>query len=137
MGKKKRKPNPGPHRKRMKRAQRLQSAQSWLPTYEGKDIVKGYRKRYGVDWQCAFAELEMLGVEIDPERKASTLQTVERQAEIQRQKKLERAAEQASEFGWPQDHNFAMIMGYTSGGAPYGITWDEWEDIQAEDDLTE
>ena len=56
MGKKKRKPNPGPRCKRMKRAQRLQSAQSWLPTYEGKDIVKGYRKHYGVDWQCAFTE---------------------------------------------------------------------------------
>mgnify|MGYP001312319306 FL=1 len=28
-----------------------------------------------------------------------------------------------------------MIIGYTSGGAPYGVTWEEWEEIQAEDDF--
>lgn len=25
------------------------------------------------------------------------------------------------------DENFAFIAGYTSGGAPYGITWEEME----------
>ena len=24
------------------------------------------------------------------------------------------------------DETFAFIAGYTSGGAPYGITWEEW-----------
>jgi hypothetical protein len=135
MAKKKRKPDNTPRRKRFKRAQRLEAAKSWLPTYEGKDIVKGYRKRYGVDFRCAFVELEMLGIEIDPARKEQTLRDVERQAEIRRQKKLERAAELESQFGWPQDDHFAMIIGYTSGGAPYGVTWEEWEDIQAEDNF--
>jgi len=51
----------------MKRPQRLQSAKSWLETYEGNNVVKAYRKRYGVDHNCAFTELEMLGVPIDPD----------------------------------------------------------------------
>jgi len=129
MAKKKRKPDHTPRRKRFKRAQRLEAAKSWLPTYEGKDIVEGYRKRYGVDFRCAFTELEMLGIEIDPARKERTLRDVEWQAEIRRQKKLERAAELEGAFGWPQDDHFAMIIGYTSGGAPYGVAWEEWEAI--------
>ena len=30
------------------------------------------------------------------------------------------------------DENFSFIAGYTSGGAPYGLTWDEYN--PAEDD---
>lgn len=30
------------------------------------------------------------------------------------------------------DEQFAFIVGYTSGGAPYGITWEEWETIEKE-----
>ena len=28
------------------------------------------------------------------------------------------------------DDHFAYIAGYTSGGAPYGITWEEQEEIE-------
>lgn len=28
------------------------------------------------------------------------------------------------------DENFAFIAGYTSGGFPYGITWEEMEEIE-------
>ena len=30
------------------------------------------------------------------------------------------------------DENFAFIAGYTSGGAPYGLTHEEWNEIQPE-----
>jgi hypothetical protein len=29
-----------------------------------------------------------------------------------------------------QNETFAFIAGYTSGGAPYGITWEEWEQLE-------
>jgi hypothetical protein len=136
MAKKKPRPDNTPRRKRFKRAQRLASAPQWLPTYTGKDIVKGYRKHYGVDWQTAFTELEMLGVAIDPARKEQTLQTVQQQAELRRQKKQERLAEQeAAALGWDQDDTFAVIIGYTSGGAPYGLTWEEWEALEGSEDF--
>ena len=39
----------------MKRAGRLASARSsWLKKFEGKNIVAGYRKHFGVAWMCAF-----------------------------------------------------------------------------------
>jgi hypothetical protein len=78
-----------------------------------------------VDFECAFTELEILGVEIDPVRKARTLQSVAQQRAARKRKKAEEEA--AAEL--PHDHNFAMIIGYTSGGAPYGISWEEWEEI--------
>ncbi len=136
MAKKKPKPDNTPRRKHFKRVQRLAAAPKWLPTYTGKDIVKGYRKHYGVDWQTAFTELELLGVAIDPVRKERTLQSVQQQATHRRQKKQERLAEQeAAAFGWDQDDTFAMIIGYTSGGAPYGITWEEWGALEGSADF--
>jgi hypothetical protein len=32
-----------------------------------------------------------------------------------------------------QDENFAFIAGYTNGDAPYGITWEEWKDLDLPD----
>lgn len=57
---------PGPRLHRLKRSARLNSARAWLPKYEGKRIVRSYRKRYGVDLLCAIAELQMLKVPLDP-----------------------------------------------------------------------
>lgn len=31
------------------------------------------------------------------------------------------------------DDTFAFIAGYTSGGVPYGITWEEMEEIERRD----
>ena len=64
---KKRKQNQPPRRKRMKRPQRLESAKSWLETYEGNKVVRDYRRRYGVDFETAFTELALLGIPIDPD----------------------------------------------------------------------
>lgn len=27
------------------------------------------------------------------------------------------------------DETFAYIAGYTSGGVPYGVTWEEWDEL--------
>jgi hypothetical protein len=47
----------GLERKKYNWEQRLQSAKKWLEEYAGKNIVKGYRQRYSVDWKTAFTEL--------------------------------------------------------------------------------
>jgi hypothetical protein len=129
---KKSKQNQPPRRKRMKRPQRLESAKSWLKTYEGNKVVKDYRKRYGVDFECAFTELEMLGVPIAPDYQERVLQSVAAQAAAVRRKKAERRAEQERQLGMESDDHFAFIVGYTSGGAPYGLTWAEWEALEEE-----
>src|SRR5579859_1604757 len=111
----KRKPNRSPRRKRFRRAQRLASAKGWLPTYPGNKLFQAYRKRYAVDWQTAFTELEMLGVTIDPAYKDQVLRTVQRQAERKRQQRLDRRLDSAGVYGLDYDDNFAVIIGYTSG----------------------
>ena len=133
MARKKPKQSNVPRRKRFKREQRLASAKSWLPTYEGKNIFRGYRKHYDVDWPTALRELEMLGVEVDPAYREQVLRTVQEQAEARKRKRLEKAAELESMSGIEQDDYFAYIIGYTSGGAPYGITWEEWKAMEGEE----
>ena len=108
-----------------------------MPTYTGNKLVKAYRKRYSVDWLTAFTELEMLGVPIDPARKAQTLRAVEQQAAQKRQRRLDAAEARERALGIDQDESFAFIVGYTSGGAPYGVTWAEWNagEEDEEDDI--
>ena len=130
MTKKKNRQSNTPRTKRFRQDQRLQSAKSWLPTYEGKNVFRGYRKRYGVDWPTALRELEMLGMEVTPAYREQVLRTVQEQAEAKKRKRLEKAAELESLSGIEQDEYFAYIVGYTPGGAPYGITWEEWEQLE-------
>ena len=35
--------------------------------YKGKNVLRGYCKRFGVNWTCAAIELQGIGVELDPE----------------------------------------------------------------------
>lgn len=108
-------------KKQTKREQRLQAAKQWLPKYDGKHIVKGYRKHFGVDIMCAITELQMLDYEFTPEYIECVKKTIEAERinrqEKKEQKKLERFED--------SDDTFYCIAGYTSGGAPYGITWEE------------
>jgi len=139
MGKKKKKPLP-PRCKRMKRTARLQSARSWIPKYEGKSIVRGYKKHFGVDLLCAVKELEMLGYSFSEQYKESLKQNLEyRQKGHQMRKQLKEQQELESMYPCSDDR-FYFIAGYTSGGAPYGITWEEmgmepYENDEDEDDF--
>ncbi|WP_394842860.1 hypothetical protein LZC95_38030 [Pendulispora brunnea] len=50
----------------MRRPARLEAARHWLPTFNGKNLVRGYAKWFGVDLGCALKELLLLGVALDP-----------------------------------------------------------------------
>ena len=121
-----------PRRKRMNRHGRLQSAPHWIPKYEGKNIVRGYRNHFGVNSLTAAIELQMLGVEIDPDYMEQLKQIARaEQTRAKRKKAKEREDEMLSEDA---DGRFAFIAGYTSGGMPYGITWEEIdEDPEADE----
>ena len=102
-----------PRRKRMTREQRLQSAKStdFLSKHMAKDMVRHYARWYGVDLLCAIAELRQLGLEVSPESQEESF---------------------SADISCDSDETFAFIAGYTSGGAPYGVTWDEMEDADGE-----
>jgi hypothetical protein len=116
----------------MNRAARLESAKHWLPTYKGCDVVKGYRKWYGVSTVCAITELRQLGIKVDVQRLIQAKRTEESTA-LQRAKKRQERAEKRVEEETPLvefDENFAYIAGYTNWGFPYGTV----EELEAEDD---
>jgi hypothetical protein len=52
--------NEAPKRKRLNGKASLLDGQSWINTYNGRNLVKGYGEWYGVDWLCAFKELKLI-----------------------------------------------------------------------------
>lgn len=113
-------------RKTLSRARRLQRAKRWLASYRGKNLVRGYKKWFGVDDVCAVVELRMLGVDI-PDVRLEQARRDEQARAAHRARRKEKHALAQSSGEW--DEEFAFIAGYTEGGAPYGITWDEWEEL--------
>ena len=113
-----------PWHKRMRRTDRLQVAKQWLPTYIGKSIVRGYARHFAVDSLCAVKELEMLGNQFKPEYIDQLKKTIAGQIE-QKQERKRLNAEEEMVTSFESDDVFCYIAGYTSGGAPYGVTWEE------------
>jgi len=126
--KRKRKKTLAPRHNRMDRKRRLDSAKHWIAKYKGKNIIKGYKNHFGVDWLCAIKELQMLGVGLDPEYVEKLKLSVKNRI-IEKQRFKERKKQDlANEISWDSDQTFAYIAGYTSAGFPYGITWEELEE---------
>ncbi|MFW6281165.1 MAG: hypothetical protein ACOC2I_04885, partial [Halanaerobium sp.] len=125
-----------PKRKRYNKKQRLAAAEKWIPTYKGKNLVKGYSNWFGVDKLCAIHELELLGQEIDPiyETQICKVEIVEQEDASQESNFEDPGDFEVESFNTWQDRDFYFIAGYTSGGVPYGITWEEYEREYKEDE---
>ena len=124
-------------KKKMKFADRKIKAEKWVAEYDGTpyggDITKAYRKKFAVDRMKAVAELQMLGVSLTKEQIEREKAAVRAYQNIQRAKKAKRKKSREQKriqkdnpvFHEDQDDTFYYIVGYTSGGAPYGVTWEE------------
>lgn len=110
----------------LSRARRLKRAKRWMVSYRGNNLVRGYRKRFGVSEVCAVVELRMLGVDL-PDARLEQARRDEESRAAHRARQKEKYAPRPSIRDW--DDEFAFIAGYTESGAPYGITWDEWEGL--------
>ena len=81
----------------------------------------------------AVEELQLLGVSLTKEQIDREKAAVKAYQEIQRAKKAKRKRIRQQKkmekdnplFFEDQDDTFYYIAGYTSGGAPYGVTWEE------------
>ena len=99
----------------------------WLLTYTGspKKMNKHYRERFHVDAVTAAKDLQELGVNYTQEQLDQIKQAEEQRL---RQRRMEREAkerERLAELYEDCDGHFAFIAGYTDGGAPYGVMWEE------------
>ena len=124
-------------KKAMKFADRKAKAEKWVAEYDGTayggDIIKAYRKKFAVDRIKAVAELQLLGIsltqeQIDREKAAvEAYQDIQRAKKVKRKRLREQRKRQKNDIVdyAEQDGTFYYIAGYTSGGAPYGIIWEE------------
>ena len=106
---------------------RLRKGKQWLLTYTGspKKMNKHYRERFHVDAVTAAKDLQELGVNYTQEQLDQIKQAEEQRL---RQRRMEREAkerERLAELYEDCDDRFAFIAGYTDGGAPYGVMWEE------------
>lgn len=127
MGKHRKNREKAPRHKRLNRDGRLQAAPHWIPKYEGKSLVKGYSNHFEVDKICAVNELEMLGYSFSDEYKQKVKAVVLKKQKENKKRKAAKKQKDNDLFGEESDETFAFIAGYTSGGAPFGVTWKEWE----------
>jgi hypothetical protein len=112
----------------MSRGARLQAAKRWIAEYRGTNLVRGYRKWFGVSDVCAVMELRMLGVDIPDARLEQARRDEQARAAHRARQKAKHASVQSLEW----DDEFAFIAGYTEGGAPYGIRWDD-DDVSVQE----
>lgn len=122
-------------RKTLKREYRLRSAKDWIKTNSGNNVVKGYSKKYSVDKLCAVKELRMIGFEISKEYENQLRKSLESHKQQRFSLKKKREDELNALCGFESDENFAMILGYTSGGFPYGVTHEEMGEIKRENEI--
>lgn len=106
---------------------RLRKGKQWLLTYTGspKKMNKHYRERFHVDAVTAAKDLQELGVNYTQEQLDQIKQAEEQRL---RQRRMEREAkerERLAELYEDCDDRFAFIAGYTDGGAPFGVMWEE------------
>lgn len=111
--------------KTMRKEIRLQKARQWVLTYNGtpKHMAKNYRKRFHIDINTALFDLQAIGVEFTQEYLEAVKRSEEERIRQKHAKKRQKLMEEAALLY--SDDRFAFIAGYTSGGVPYGMTWEE------------
>ena len=116
------------------KAVRIARARNWLTAYTGTRVVRAYHKKFHVDLICAARELQEIGCELKPGYIENLIKSEAARVEHRRARKAEKLQSQAyyNDF---QDDTFYFIAGYTSGGAPYGLTWFEMGLDPYEDEL--
>jgi hypothetical protein len=118
------------HRKCLTKKNRLNSATVWIKGYNGKNIISGYAKWFGVDKICAIKELKTLGVVIPENLENQIICSLKLNSE-QKLKNLEKK-KLSETISVESDDNFAFIVGYTTGGVPFGLTHEEMNQIETE-----
>ena len=117
-----------PRRQRMKRPARLQTARHWLARFTGRRVLRSYARWFGVDWECAVKELELLGVTLDQAEVENRRRAMGKRGKQKKGLSLQETV-YGEGYGVWWDEDFAYIAGRTSGGFAFGVTWEEAEEL--------
>ena len=110
------------------RRERIKEAKKWFALQkitEEDRILQAYRKQFHVDRICAMRDLCAMKV-LSAEKQAAYENELNNSVEkLAKKRERKKTKDELSGFEDWQDENFFFIAGYTSGGAPYGVTWEE------------
>ena len=116
-----------------RRQLRLKEAKLWIPLYMGKNIVGVYAEHFRVDSLCAINDLEILGYQVMPEYKAKLKKRREDRERLRQERNQAKKEENSNEL-FESDDVFCFIAGHTSGGALYGVKWEEMDSNENRDE---
>ena len=117
------------------REQRLARGREWLASYSGNHIIRAYRKQFKLSVEGAARDLLALGA-ISQTLADGVCRQQQLHAERIREKRKARKAlktliEEEEEIGSPWDYMFYYVAGYTSGGFPFGIRYEDLSKAEA------
>lgn len=123
VAKKKKKKKSGQPGQALKREPRLRKARLWLAAFDEvpSKILRRYRAKFKVDIPTALRDLQEIGHVFAP----GYVDAVLKGEENRLYQKALKKQEQSGPDNTCRDDRFYYIAGYTSGGAPYGVTWEE------------
>ena len=114
-----------PRRRRLRRPARLIAARAWISRWmsAGRQVRAGdYAARYGVDRYTAHQEMVMLKVPIAPGDRRYAVRPPP-PAGVRRRQPSQPVQETLDLIEW--GGQMMLVVGYTSGGAPYGPSEEE------------
>lgn len=113
--------------KTQKKEIRLRKARQWITTYNGspQKIVKHYRERFHLDCVTAARDLQEIGVEFSQEYLDRIKKSEQERILNMQRERAKKEQEHMNELYSDSDDTFCFIAGYTDGGVPYGVTWEE------------
>jgi hypothetical protein len=98
----------------------MAAGRDWLKDFKGKRVLQSYARWFGIDLGCALKELQLLGFQFDSNYLAAVRVSIASRRHV-----TFRRATGTPEIDSPSDAYFAFVAGYTEGGLPYGVTWEE------------
>lgn len=112
----------------MRKQARRDSALNWVRS-GARVTVKSYAKHYGVDRYTAYDDLTAIGFPVP----AAAARWAQRSPAIPREARprtdeLDDERGDEPDWVWVGDRRM-FVVGYTSGGAPFGCYADEFEDL--------
>lgn len=125
----------------MKQKVRLHSAAAWIAR-GARPTIGDYRRRYGLSRLGAATDLCMLGqvaAEVVERERHREQARGEQRRRLREKREAARRAEEAArlpEWYWTEggqapEYSIGFIAGFTSGGAPYGLTYEQIEELEA------
>ena len=115
------------------------TVQTLAPKTEYEEFYKVVEKR-AIGYEVRILKDIQDGITIETLNTKKQRKAPEEKAAVAKQKKQQRRAKKKVKVSQTagevyQDDRFSFIAGYTSGGVPYGVTWEEmglkhWEDLE-------